>query len=115
MNKEMNLPEINERAFVVRDAERLFGSEISILCTENKTTYNQAIRAYGHIIATLWSEEEHVSDAFEAGVRSLLERISEQYNLTYGEKTHLLASIILENSKYVIRWERHGTIEHEGD
>ncbi len=83
-------------------------------CWRRSIFHKEVLYWLRRIIATFWSKEED-NDAFEAGVQSLLMKISEQYKLTYGEKTQLLASMILEYSKYVIRWERHGTMNEEGE
>ena len=40
-------------------------------------------------------------------LEKILEEVTDQYNLTYGEKVRILTSRIQDATKYVIRWERH--------
>lgn len=111
-----NLPELHTRISIVQEARAHFKMESLKLSEKYKVTLNRSITTYGRIISSLWEQaDENMKDGFQMEVETLLKDCTNQYNLTFGEKTQIIAEIIEDNAKYVIRWERHASLDKVGD
>lgn len=111
----MKIPVIHERVQIVQKAEGDFQNRLATINKSNGIRIDQAISIYAGIIANLQSYCECKSNPYMGQVEALLSEVSSAYNLTYGEKVKVLSSLIQNEVKYAIRWERHGTFEKEGD
>ncbi|MCQ4925033.1 hypothetical protein NE686_18170 [Tissierella carlieri] len=116
----MNLPEVHERVMIVQNAEGELGLKIySEYLKDSGITMDEAVNIYSQCILNLSRVDKDESKIFISDthkeVEKILSEVSKKFNLTYGEKVKILASRIQNESKYIIRWERHKDFEKEGD
>lgn len=112
----MNLPEVHERTMIVQEAEALFG--MKIIEIKRKYPYirlHEAIQAFSQCIVNLTTNNKVVFSDFQKDIEQILEDVSKEYELTFGEKVKLLVGRIEYENKFVIRWERHRDLSKEGD
>lgn len=108
--------ESHERTMIVSKAECEFRLQISEKeLIPKKFTLQEAVNIYAQCILDLSKEEIVPLNDIHKKLSELLEKISEKYNLTFGEKTRMLSDIINNHSKYIIRWERHRDLSKPGD
>ncbi|MCT4662675.1 MAG: hypothetical protein N4A40_12510 [Tissierellales bacterium] len=112
----MNLPVLHERVDITEDAENEFRFRLSKeVWSKCELTLDKCIEILSQCILNLNSDNKMIKTEYQEQVEKLLDEISEKYELTYGEKVKILASRLLDESKYVIRWERHRNLNKEGD
>lgn len=117
-NEDVNLPVIHERVSIVDKARcdfsiRLYEEEV---LAKDETTLDKSIEAFSQAILNLNRKDSgkvNVNE-YQKIIERVLDEVNSKYGLTYGENVSILASNIQKDSKYVIRFERHGDLKKEG-
>lgn len=113
----MNLPIINDRTMTVQKESTRFSLRMykEIFTDEAGLGMDEVVNLLSQMIINLNSDEKKILNATHEKAEIILEEASKENGLTYGEKVRMLSSMILGETKYIIRWERHGSFEKEGD
>lgn len=113
----MNMPRMHKREFTSKTAEIEFNSKLHEKVLENSDLdLSEIITIFGQCIVNLnkKDEEKLIINETHKNIEIILDEISKEHSLTYGEKVKILASVIQGDSKYVIRWERHNDLDKPG-
>lgn len=110
----MNLPKIHKRERVHQEADLSFNKRIGEVFKKNEVRYDESITIFSQCIVNLTSDKKVMISKVHEIIETILEDIAGNYNLTYGEKAIMLASIMQTHAKYVIRFERHGNLSGAG-
>lgn len=104
----MNLPQVNERDEMLKEASLDFALEHDKIRKEEKVGYNDIFNTLSIIIVNQDKEEDEreiVSD-FHRKMERVLKKLDEKYELTYGEKIDILVSEMKIYSRSLVVAER---------
>lgn len=113
----MNLPQLHERVFISQKAESVLSKRLYDKVFNNYAPkLDESINVFSQCIINLTKEESEKVFINEPHrkIENILDEVSNEYNLTYGEKVNILVGKIQGDVKYVIRWERHKDLSKEG-
>lgn len=109
------MSELHPRVMIVQQAKAEMAMEIAKIIPEYDLDYGDVLHSYSQSISNLFLNDKVYTCAFHRRLEEILQVYTEKYELSIGEKSQLLASYIANDSKYLIRWERHGNFDEEGD
>ncbi len=109
------MTQLHERVLISQKAGAEIKLEIGNILNKYELHYDDTIQVYGQSIANLTLKEKVILGEFHREVEECLSKYTEQYSLTIGEKIRILCDILQNDAKYLIRWERHGDFDKEGD
>ncbi|WP_113675900.1 hypothetical protein [Vallitalea guaymasensis] len=111
----MNLPKQNKRVSIVQKAESEFLSKVYNIFESYNPPLDESINIFSQCIINLTQEEKKYINVQQESIEKILEEVSDEHYLTYGEKVHILLNPINKDAKFVLRWERHKNFNKAAD